>query len=204
MSPNNRIGPFVTLRELGRGGMGIVFEARHVETGEAVALKILLGNAALESVMRFEREAAVLSRLSHPNLVRLHSVGTDELPPWIAMELIDGEPLSARIGSVPKGRLGADEVQRLGIAVSSALLACHRASLMHRDVKPENILLRRDGEPVLVDLGLARREGDSGGQSIAVGTLTATGMTVGTPMTMAPEQFDSESYGKPGAAADVW
>ena len=153
--PPQRFGPHAVVRELGRGAMGIVFEATRIPSGERVALKILLGPAAADAVLRFEREAAALARVDHPGLLRVRAIGTSDTPPWIATELIDGESLRDRLKASPERRLPPEEVRELGIRLSDALAACHRHRLVHRDVKPANILLDRSGRAVLGDFGLA-------------------------------------------------
>ncbi|MCP3914390.1 MAG: SUMF1/EgtB/PvdO family nonheme iron enzyme [bacterium] len=192
------------VRELGRGAMGSVYLARHLTLGRMVALKVLPFAALLSSRARerFQAETRALARLTHPNVVRVYEVLEREDLFAYSMEWIDGRPLSdaiALLGSkeVPKAYgevlrlLGGeapeseppyvDYVVQVGIQVARALDAVHVAGLLHRDVKPSNILLRRDGTPVLSDFGLVR--GD-------VSTLhTQTGLFVGTPAYSAPEQL---------------
>ena len=165
------------LEEAGSGGMGTVYRAREVETGEIVALKVLQTSGG--DLTRFALEARILAKLSHPSIVgyRHHGV-TKDGHPYLAMEWIDGQNLEERLAS---GTLSVDETLRIARAVADALAAAHEAGIIHRDLKPTNILLTRDTQAVkLADFGIAR--------STEVEGVTLTGVTVGTPGYMAPEQ----------------
>ncbi|MCI0341049.1 MAG: protein kinase [Planctomycetales bacterium] len=211
-----RCGPYETLAELGRGGCGVVYRARHLETGRSVALKVLTAGAdapSAEERMRFRREIALARSLDHPGIVRVLDVG-EPVPgssspptPWFAMELIEGEPLYAVLEGEPLSWRRAAEIAR---DVADALAHAHARGVLHRDVKPGNILVGRkwgdedlaDGAPgsarsaFLTDFGLAR----------VVATrsrLTKTGLALGTPEYMSPEQaMGATSDLTP--AADVW
>ncbi|MEK7866614.1 MAG: protein kinase [Planctomycetota bacterium] len=173
-----RLGDFSIVRELGRGGMGVVFEAVQSGLNRRVALKVL--NAALlneDGVARFRREAEILARLDHPNVVRVFAVGEADGLPYYAMEYIDGTPLDVVLRM---GRMRLAQAVDVAAQAASGLAGAHAAGVVHRDVKPSNLLVAKDGRIVLTDFGLAR--GEEGSQ------LTATGQVIGTPMYMAPEQ----------------
>lgn len=179
-------GPFRLVRELGRGGMSVVFEAHQLSLGRRVALKVLGAGASTSTTQlaRFRREALTLARLDHPHVVRVLDVGTTDGKPWLAMDLVDGRALAEHLDELrDAGRDHGAEVRGLveGIAqIASALQHAHDAGVLHRDVKPSNILLHRDGRMLLSDFGLARDEAAPG--------VTAAGTLVGTPNYMSPEQ----------------
>jgi serine/threonine-protein kinase len=204
---STRLGPYVALREIGRGGSSVVYEARRDDEPTRVALKVGAVSAddaeARSSRKRFLDEAARLSRVDHPAVVRVLAAG--ELPdgaPFIAMELCEGESLAARLA---RGPLALDEAMRLFEAVAHGLQALHDEGLLHRDVKPENVMLVRsapellagehsvaglptptdvaDTRPVLIDLGIAKDT------RAPASTTTQTGIVRGTPASMAPERF---------------
>ncbi len=175
-----RVGPYQIEAKLGRGGMGTVFRARHVETGIVHALKLLDGGASPRTVARFRREAEVLARLDpHPGVVRVHAVGEDRGRLWCALDLIEGRPLSTRLQE--RGGLEPDEAARVVAAIARALDHVHAAGVLHRDLKPANVLLDEEGRPHLVDFGIAF-------DATEMNRLTNTGELVGTPAYMAPEQ----------------
>ena len=172
-------GRFEILSLAGRGGMGRVFRSRDTQTGAIVALK-LLSLQGEETTMRFRRETDALARLEHPGIVRYVAGGTDEDgAPFLAMEWIEGEDLRARLKR--EGRLEVSDVVALGKRLAAALAHAHARGIVHRDVKPSNVVLpTKDlADAVLIDFGLARTGNDE---------LTQTGMLVGTPIYMAPEQ----------------
>ena len=164
--------------ELGRGGMGVVHDAIQLSLGRRVALKTLPPQFALEprSVARFHREARLAAQLDHRNIVKVLEVGEHEGLPWIAMERVDGAPIA-------KGPL-RETVTRLA-AIADALAHAHAHGVLHRDVKPANILVREDGTPVLTDFGLARE--------LAGPSVTLAGEFAGTPAYTAPEQVLGEA-----------
>lgn len=189
-----RIGTYDVLAHLGRGGMGVVLRARCALSGRDVALKVL--DPALltaDGVSRFEREVAALARLRHPGVVGVLGAGRSPHGPWVAMELVDGESLQARLDR--DGPLSPREAAGVGRALCDALAHAHAMGVVHRDVKPGNVLLGGDGRVVLVDFGLARLSGRQA-------RLTATGELLGTPCFMAPEQAHGED--EVGPAADVY
>lgn len=183
MAPGQRVGRYVIEGELGRGGMGHVFRARDEALGRSVAVKIVIDGvegATSDEVARLEREARAMSRLSHPNIVHVHDVVALERGFALVMELVDGLPLSRHMLR-PVPRPQALEWMK---DVARALAHAHAQDLIHRDVKPSNIIVARDGTAKLVDFGLARRVDPTGEE----GFKTATGTLLGTPRYMAPEQ----------------
>jgi serine/threonine protein kinase len=179
------VGPYRTLRELGRGGMGVVYEAVHRGDGQRVALKLLLQPAHAEEIdlVRFEREIAACASLQHPNLVHYHGAGLHRGWPFLAMEYVEGETLSERLKRT--GPMEPEAAVRLVAALARGLASAHALAILHRDIKPDNVMLRGD-QPVLTDFGLAL----TGGSELQ--RLTNTGVVLGTPTYMAPEQADGE------------
>jgi eukaryotic-like serine/threonine-protein kinase len=188
-----RIGRYRVERTLGGGGMGDVSLAHDTELGRPVALKSLAPHLARDGEFRarFLREARLAARLLHPNIVQVYDVGEDGLGPFIVMEYVDGETLAARLGR--RGPLQPAEAVELAVQVCAGLQAAHRASLVHRDVKPGNILLRRDGTAKLTDFGIAR--------ALDATVYTMHGTVLGTPAYLAPEQARGEPV---TGAADLY
>ncbi len=179
---------------LGHGAMAVVDLAEDLELGRPVALKRLAENLARADDIRrrFLREAQLAARLSHPNVVRVYDVGEDEGRPFIAMEYVEGETLAELVAR--RGRLPAVEAAALGAQACAGLAAAHAAGLVHRDVKPQNLLLCSDGTLKLGDFGIAFGEND--------GTqLTQAGTVLGTAAYVAPEQARGERV---TAAADIY
>ncbi len=172
------------LEKIGEGGMAVVYKAYDTRLEREVAIKIIRKEAfPPESInrifKRFEREAKALARLSHSNIVKVHDYGEYEGSPYLVMEYQPGGTLKAMLGKP----LGWNEVSKLLIPVAKALGYAHQQGILHRDVKPSNILITNQGEPMLTDFGIAKILDMSDGQ-----TLTGTGLGVGTPEYMAPEQ----------------
>ncbi|WP_104819880.1 serine/threonine-protein kinase [Kitasatospora sp. MMS16-BH015] len=195
-------GRFELLERLGGGGMGLVWRARDVVLQREVALKevrppdpaMLAADpaAAYELRERVLREAQALARLQHPNVVIIyHIVDNAQLPhPWLVMELVTGGSLHDRI---KQGPLAPAEAARIGRGLLSALRAAHAAGILHRDVKPANVLMRTDGTPVLTDFGIAALSETT--------SLTATGSLIGSPEFIAPERIRGQE-GNP--SSDLW
>jgi serine/threonine-protein kinase len=181
------LGSSFTLEgEIGRGGMGVVYHARDERLKRKVAVKVLPPELAFreEIRMRFLREAETAARLSHPHIVPIHSVGEgpDGLV-YFVMAYVDGESLAARLKR--RERLPPEEARRIMMETADALGAGHALGIIHRDVKPDNILLEGSrGRTVLTDFGIAKALTSTTGP----GTLTATGVAIGTPHYMSPEQ----------------
>lgn len=194
MSATLIAGRYALERPLGHGAMSVVDLARDTELDRDVALKRLAENFARDDDLRarFQREARLAARLAHPNVVRVYDVGLDDDErPFIAMEFVDGETLAELVAR--RGPLPPEEVADLGIQACRALAAAHEAGLVHRDVKPQNLILRRDGVLKLGDFGVAfGLEGTR---------LTMAGTVLGTAAYLAPEQARGEEV---TAAADVY
>jgi hypothetical protein len=166
-------------RELGRGGVSVVYAARDTQVGQDVALKLLVPSpsAANQTRERMRREVNAVRRLAHPNIVAVYDFVEDGPYGAVIMELVDGEDLESRVQRL--GPLSSNDVIRVGAEIAAALATAHRHGILHRDVKPKNILLERDGRARLTDFGSARMDGDA--------TITRTGAMVGTLAYMAPE-----------------
>ena len=174
------IGRLEVVRALGRGLMGEVFEARDPASGHRFVVKRLRPQTReLVDLLRFKREAELMRRLEHPNIMPILHVETNAEPPFYVMPLREGRPVSQRL--VESGCLPEVLVTRIGRDVCAALSEAHRRGIVHRDVKPANLLLEASGSTVLLDFGLAKTlEGTE--------ALTAVGAILGTPAYMAPEQ----------------
>ncbi len=193
--PERRIGRFVIEAELGRGGMGVVYRARDPRLARPVALKVIRdpSRADRDELARFEREARAIARLKHPGIVSVYETGDHEGEPFIAMELVPGESFEALLR---RGPLAPKRVAEIVRQVALALAHAHEHGVVHRDMKPANILVDQEGAPHVLDFGLARSEG-------AATQLTLTGELLGTPAYMAPEQA-SGVPGKQEPRTDVY
>jgi serine/threonine protein kinase len=179
-----RLGDFRILREVGRGGMGVVYEAEQVSLRRRVALKVLRFGAVTDEVAmrRFQREAETVGRLHHTNIVPIFAVGAEEGVRYYAMQFIEGRDLSALVREAREAgqRLAAREVAGWALEAAEALAHAHQRRVIHRDIKPSNLILDREGRIWLTDFGLARRADDV--------TLSLAGALLGTPRYMSPEQ----------------
>src|SRR6185312_3912064 len=185
------IGRYVDLQLLGQGGMGAVYRGRDPELDRPVAIKVML-HATPDFVQRFRREAQSIARLAHANIVQVYDFGVDgEGNPYFVMELIDGTPLDEIVRT--RGKMAPLDVVRLAKQAAAGLAAAHRAGIVHRDVKPSNLIVDGRGHLKLVDFGIARME--SGAQ------LTNAAALMGTPGYMAPEQAAGK---KVDARADIY
>ena len=174
--------------EIGRGGMGVVYRARDERLQRRVAIKVLPPELAFSSEIRarFTREAQTAARLSHPHIVPIHDVGEGQGIVYFVMGLIEGESLAARIRR--RGRVPAEETRRIIRETADALSAAHALSVIHRDIKPDNILLEGTrGRVMVTDFGIAKALSAASGS-----TLTSAGMAIGTPAYMSPEQAAGE------------
>ncbi len=212
LTPGTRLGPYEILAPLGAGGMGEVFRARDTRLGREVAVKVLPQHLSTnpEVRVRFEREAKTVSSLNHPHICTLHDVGREGDTDYLVMELVEGETLAQRL---EKGALPAADVLKLGGQIADALDRAHRAGVIHRDLKPGNVMLTKSGAK-LMDFGLARATGMAGpasGSGVTQATLTqsptvaapltAEGTIVGTFQYMAPEQLEGKEA---DARSDLW
>jgi len=204
--PAMRIGRFLVLERIGRGGMGTVYATYDEQLDRKVAVKVLESpeRAGDLAQRRLQREAQAMARLSHPNVVTVHEVGESDEGVFVAMEFIRGQSLDAWIRTEPGWR----EVLEAFIQAGRGMIAAHEAGLIHRDLKPHNIMRAEDGVVKVLDFGLARAMGEetssgttsdgsedgttsagAGGASALRTELTRTGAVLGTPAYMAPEQF---------------
>ena len=181
------LGEFHILRELGRGGMGVVYEAEQTSLRRRVALKVLRFGAVAdeEAMRRFYREAETVARLHHTNIVPIFAVGCERDVHYYAMQFIDGESLAAVLAdSRRKGKLlSPNDVAGWGHQAAEALAHAHQRGVIHRDIKPSNLMLDPEGVVWLTDFGLAKRAD--------LATLTVSGALMGTPRYMSPEQAES-------------
>jgi len=179
-SAGQTFGAYRIVEPLGRGGMASVYKAYEAALDRYVALKVLPGEFLHDETFaeRFKREAKVVARLEHPNIIPIHAFGIEGGIPWMAMRLISGGALS---GLLPRGRLPPERIITILRGVADALDYAHGKGVVHRDVKPQNILLDEAERVYLADFGIAKMVEGSG-------ALTQTGMITGTPQYMAPEQ----------------
>jgi serine/threonine-protein kinase len=189
-------GDYELLRELGRGGMGVVYQAWQSSLSRTVALKMILAgaHAGPEELARFRAEAEAVARLQHPNIVQIYQVGEHDGRPYFALEYVEGGSLERKLAGAPRP---PREAAALAETLARTVHYAHQRGIVHRDLKPANVLLTEDGTPKITDFGLAK---------ILVGARgdpTQTGAVLGTPGYMAPEQ----ASGRPrevGPAADVY
>ncbi|WP_410652463.1 serine/threonine-protein kinase [Amycolatopsis sp. cmx-4-54] len=182
--------------KVGRGSMGVVWQARDERLDRTVAVKQLLpdtspGDAPFRSIVRAMREARVAARLKHPHAVTVYDVVEQDGTPYLIMEFLPSRPLTELLaddGPQPAGR-----VAELGAQIASALAAAHEDGILHRDVTPNNILITEDGQAKIADFGLSHVTGE--------GTMTGDGLVVGTPAYLSPEVADGE---EPGYPSDVF
>ena len=195
LAPATRVGPYEIIASLGAGGMGEVYRARDTRLDREVALKLIHRGAVDEvAINRLLREATLASALNHPNIVAIFDTGVFEGDRYVAMELVEGVTLRAM------AERSLDVGRALGIArqVAEALAVAHAAGIVHRDIKPDNVVVRPDGYIKLLDFGLARLKPDAAG---ATATATESGLLVGTIGYMAPEQASGQPT---GPEADVF
>jgi eukaryotic-like serine/threonine-protein kinase len=185
LSAGTRLGPYEILAAIGAGGMGEVYRARDTRLKRDVAVKVLPREFATDPArrQRFEFEARTVAALNHPNIIAIYDVGMDDTTPYIVSELIDGEPLRA-------GGFALRRILHCAVQIADGLAAAHNAGVVHRDLKPDNILLTRDGHIKILDFGLARM---TASRTAAAATETLTihtepGVVMGTVGYMSPEQ----------------
>ncbi|WP_344926011.1 serine/threonine-protein kinase, partial [Streptosporangium carneum] len=185
------------LEHIGRGGMGTVWRAKDEVLGRDVAVKEVIPSPDLTGperevfTLRTLREARAAGRIGHPGVATVYDVIEEHGRPWIVMQLVESRTLGAVVRE--DGPLPPVRVAQIGLEVLGALVAAHNAGVLHRDVKPDNVLLARDGRAVLTDFGIAVLEGDS--------SVTRTGALIGTPAFIAPERAGG---GPAEFASDLW
>ncbi|MHB8590304.1 MAG: protein kinase domain-containing protein [Candidatus Dormibacteraceae bacterium] len=182
------LGPYRIVERIGRGGMATVYKAHHPALDRYVAIKVLPDFFAEDEGYRdrFEQEAQSVARLKHPNILNVFDFGQEGDITYLVLELVEGGTLADRMG----GQMDLQDVVAILRPLASALDHAHAQGVVHRDIKPSNILMHRDGTPVLADFGLAQ-------MSAAVTKLTASGIVLGTPEYMSPEQALGEPIGPP-------
>ena len=190
----SRLGKYEILAELGRGGMGVVYQARQADLDRIVAVKMLLSgpHAQAHDLEYFRREAEAVARLQHPHIVQVFDVGEHEGQPYFSLEYLPGGSLNKQLAGTPQPPQSA---AALIVTLARALHHAHERGVVHRDLKPGNILLTTDGTPKITDFGLAKRLDNQ--------SHTVTGAVLGTPSYMAPEQAAGDSR-RIGAAADIY
>ena len=212
LTPGTKLGPYEIVSPLGAGGMGEVYRARDTRLGRDVAVKVLPAHLGTNADVRarFEREAKAVAALNHPHICVLHDVGREGETDYLVMELVEGETLATRL---QKGPLPLADVLRIGSQIADALDRAHRAGVVHRDLKPGNVMLGKSGAK-LMDFGLARATAMGGPVSASGATmtaltqsptmaspLTAEGSIVGTFQYMSPEQMEGREA---DSRADIW
>src|SRR6476620_7072711 len=199
LAPGTLLGPYEIGAPLGAGGMGEVYRARDTRLDRSVAIKILPAHLAdrPEAAERFEREARTISSLNHPNICQLHDVGKQDGVRYLVMELLEGENLAERLR---RGPLPMEHVLRYGAEIATGLQAAHRCGVVHRDLKPGNIMLTKSGAK-LMDFGLAKgtvpAKATTAELTVTLTSshatpLTQQGTIVGTFQYMSPEQVEGK------------
>ena len=178
------LGDYRIVRKIGEGGMGAVYEAEHTKLKRRVALKVLPQKFTQDTAFleRFHREARSAAALNHPNVVQLYDIGEDRGHHFFGMELVDGESVQDRLDR--EGKLPLDWALHIVRGAAEALKYAHQHAIIHRDIKPDNIMLTTGGQVKLADLGLAKKLG------VSTAGVTQDGATMGTPYYMAPEQAE--------------
>ena len=155
LAPGTRLGPYEVLSHLGAGGMGEVYKARDTRLHREVAIKILPPTFASDEdrLRRFRLEAQSASSLNHPNILTVYDIGTTDQSPYIVMELLEGESLGSRLKA---GKLGVGRAVDYGKQIAAGLAAAHGKGITHRDIKPDNLFITKDGRVKILDFGLAK------------------------------------------------
>ncbi len=199
LATGTHLGTYEILGPLGAGGMGEVYRARDTRLGREIAIKVLPADVASspDRVTRFEREARTVAGLNHPNIVVLHSVEDEDGVRFLTMELVEGQTLSTLVAP---GGLPLPKLIELAVPLTDALVAAHEKGVIHRDLKPGNVMVTREGRVKVLDFGLAKMMGADApvaqGASLAVtadGPISGEGHVVGTVPYMAPEQLRGEA-----------
>ncbi len=200
LAEGSQFGRYKVCRGVGRGGMGDVYLAEDTRLHRRVALKLLPSWLSVDtnSIARFEQEALAASALNHPNVPVVYDAGEIDGQHYIATEFVEGTTLSDRIA---RGRLDWKEAVNIAVQVGHALSAAHSAGIIHRDVKPSNILIREDGTVKLADFGIAKLLERTGSGLPGHGVTTAVGAVIGTPAYMSPEQSSGQLV---DGRTDIW
>jgi serine/threonine protein kinase/Flp pilus assembly protein TadD len=191
LTASTRLGRYEIVTKLGAGGMGEVYRARDTQLERDVAIKVLTAALTQDALAlaRFQREARAVAALSHPSILTLHDIGTEQGTTYVVMELLEGQTLGTRL---KQGPLDCRTALAIAVPVAEGLAVAHAKGIIHRDIKPENIFLTTDGGVKILDFGLVRREQKPvpavGGLSATVGLETEPGMIMGTVAYMSPEQ----------------
>ncbi len=207
LSSGSTLGSYTIIEPLGKGGMGEVYRARDATLGRDVAIKILPPDFAddQERLLRFEREARLLASISHPNIAVVHGFNEDEGQRYLVLEFIEGETLGKRL---QRGPLHLEDVLEIGKHIADALAAAHDKGVVHRDLKPGNVMVNDDGAVKVLDFGLARTTGDDASSISGASnspTITAhytkPGVVLGSAAYMSPEQARGRPVDK---RSDIW
>ncbi len=198
------LGPYKIVAPLGAGGMGEVYRARDTKLGRDVAIKVLPAESLDDDTARARllREARLAATLNHPNICTVHEVGEADRHIYLAMELIEGLPLSEKIAERGTG-LATESVVRYGAQITAALAHAHERHVIHRDLKSSNVMITADGRAKVMDFGVARQAWEAPDEAVRTleGTLTETGAIVGTPHYLAPEVLRG---GRADERSDLW
>jgi serine/threonine-protein kinase len=202
LAAGTRLGPYEVLGQIGAGGMGEVYQARDTRLDRTVAIKVLPPAMLADGTARARllREARLASQLNHPHICTVHDVGEADGYVYVAMELVEGQSLSAELAG---GALSADQVLRFGSHIADALAHAHAHGVVHRDLKSANVVITPEGRAKVLDFGLAKRleEAELDEVTRSRVSMTAPGMVVGTLAYMAPEQLRGEAA---DARSDIW
>jgi serine/threonine protein kinase len=192
LTPGTKLGPYEIVSPIAAGGMGEVFKARDTRLDRTVAIKVMPKYIAAREDLRarFEREARTVSNLKHPHICVLYDIGKLDSTDFMVLEFLEGETLAARVA---KGPMPLDQVLKYAAQIADALDRAHRSGVSHRDVKPANVMITRDGCKVL-DFGLAKTAAKVIGPDdpTLTAALTSEGTILGTPQYMAPEQYEGK------------
>ncbi len=196
-----RFGDYELLEEIARGGMGVIFKARHLSLNRVVAVKMILRGdfASVADLARFRAEAETAARLQHPNIVAVHEVGEQEGQPYFSMDYVEGQNLAQLVGNTPLPTAHAATYLK---TIAEAVQYAHQKGILHRDLKPSNVLIDTNDQPRVTDFGLARHFNNSQ-PSTNDSHLTQTGQVLGSPSFMPPEQTAAKSDSI-GPASDVY
>jgi len=209
-STSRRIGPYEITRELGRGGMGVVYLGRDTRLDRDVAIKALPEHLATDPdrLARFEREAKTLAQLNHPNVAGIYGIEEHEGARYLVLEFVEGETLAQRLD---RGAMPVDEALEIAVQIAAGVEAAHEAGVIHRDLKPGNVIVTSDGKAKVLDFGLARTEESSSSTgasptdptitSPAMYSPTIPGVILGTAAYMSPEQARGRRVDK---RTDIW